>query len=357
MTGNKGEWSELYVLLKLLAEGKLYAGDENVNKIESIYYDILKVIKKQREDNLTFIRNGSVKIFSQLQQAVIAEIPISEFMEKAQFLFNKIKNEGKGAFSVPELELFTDRIKCTSLKGSSNNKTDIMLVVHDAVTGSDPLLGFSIKSRLGSSSTLLNASLATNFVYKVIGKNLSEIQVNDFNNEEKFKNKFAMLDLIGARLGFCGVDSPAFAANLMLVDTKMPLIVGNMLENYYRGKAKNVSELARYCAEENCCRVSENSKVLFYSYKIKEFLTNVALGMMPATYWDGKYEATGGYIIVKEDGDILCYHIYNRNDFRDYLYKNTKFETASTGRNRFGTIYTVNNEQFLKLNLQIRFLH
>lgn len=93
MTGNKGEWSELYVLLKLLAEGKLYAGDENVNKIESIYYDILKVIKKQREDNLTFIRNGSVKIFSQLQQAVIAEIPISEFMEKAQFLFNKIKRE------------------------------------------------------------------------------------------------------------------------------------------------------------------------------------------------------------------------------------------------------------------------
>ena len=56
-------------------------------------------------------------------------------------------------------------------------------------------------------------------------------------------------------------------------------------------------------------------------------MTIIALGMMPASQWKGKYEATGGYIIVKEDGDILCYHIYNRNEFREYLYNNTKFDT------------------------------
>ena len=30
LTGNKGEWSEIYVLFKLLAEGKLYAADEHL---------------------------------------------------------------------------------------------------------------------------------------------------------------------------------------------------------------------------------------------------------------------------------------------------------------------------------------
>ena len=31
---NKGEWSEVYVFLKLLAEGKLYAADKDLKKIE-----------------------------------------------------------------------------------------------------------------------------------------------------------------------------------------------------------------------------------------------------------------------------------------------------------------------------------
>lgn len=39
------------------------------------------------------------------------------------------------------------------------------------------------------------------------------------------------------------------------------------------------------------------------------------LGMMPSKVWDGQMNATGGYQVVKEDGDMLCYPIYNRNDF------------------------------------------
>jgi len=32
ITGNKGEWSEAYVFLKLLGDGKLYAADQNLKK-------------------------------------------------------------------------------------------------------------------------------------------------------------------------------------------------------------------------------------------------------------------------------------------------------------------------------------
>ena len=32
LSGNKGEWSELYVLLKLLSTGELYAADEKLQK-------------------------------------------------------------------------------------------------------------------------------------------------------------------------------------------------------------------------------------------------------------------------------------------------------------------------------------
>ncbi len=95
--------------------------------------------------------------------------------------------------------------------------------------------------------------------------------------------------------------------------------------------------------------------VPFYKYKIKRFLTDVVLGMMPSKVWTGVYDATGGYLIVKEDGEMLCYHIYNRNQFEDYLFNNTKLETASSSRHAFGKIFEENGELYFRLNLQIRF--
>ncbi|NLB89535.1 MAG: HpaII family restriction endonuclease, partial [Syntrophomonadaceae bacterium] len=38
ITGNKGEWSEVYTFFKLLSDGRLYAADADLNKIEDIYY-------------------------------------------------------------------------------------------------------------------------------------------------------------------------------------------------------------------------------------------------------------------------------------------------------------------------------
>ena len=40
-TANKGEWSEIYALFKLLGEKRVYAGDGNLNKIEDLFYPIL----------------------------------------------------------------------------------------------------------------------------------------------------------------------------------------------------------------------------------------------------------------------------------------------------------------------------
>ena len=59
--------------------------------------------------------------------------------------------------------------------------------------------------------------------------------------------------------------------------------------------------------------------------------------------------------VVKEDGDIICYHFFDRNDLEDYLFFNTRFETPSTSRHLFGNIYQENDEYLLKLNLQVRF--
>ena len=77
--------------------------------------------------------------------------------------------------------------------------------------------------------------------------------------------------------------------------------------------------------------------------------------MMPSKVWTGEYDATGGYLIVKADGEIVCYHVYNKNEFENYLFTSTKLETASSSKHKFGEVYEENGEFFIKLNLQIRF--
>ena len=37
LTGNKGEWSEIYAFLRLLEMGKLYAADAELNKIDTVF--------------------------------------------------------------------------------------------------------------------------------------------------------------------------------------------------------------------------------------------------------------------------------------------------------------------------------
>lgn len=44
VTGNKGEWSEIYTLFKLLGERELYAGNAELDKLDVIY-PILSVLR------------------------------------------------------------------------------------------------------------------------------------------------------------------------------------------------------------------------------------------------------------------------------------------------------------------------
>lgn len=92
-----------------------------------------------------------------------------------------------------------------------------------------------------------------------------------------------------------------------------------------------------------------------YTYKIKELLCASALGMTPGREWNGNESATGGYIIVKRDGDVLCYHLYNRNFFKDYLLKNTNIDRPSATRHDYGYVFKADYKYFIDLNIQIRF--
>ena len=276
---------------------------------------------------------------------------------------SKIKTNS-GTFSVPEIEAFMQIINCLSLKAASSVKTDITIVVHDQRTGLQPSLGFSIKSQLGSPSTLLNAGETTNFIYKIEGDLLSKQDVEYVNSLFVKRGKKLSKDIKGriktiyekkAKLSFVNTQKQIFSNNLILIDSLLLQILASILLQFASSNYSSLLDLVTITEKENPLKFDTTNKHLFYSYKIKRFLTDIALGMMPSKVWTGEYEATGGYLIVKADGDVLCYHVYDKNEFENYLLANTKLETASSSRHAFGDIYEENGQLYFKLNLQIRF--
>mgnify|MGYP002599797408 CR=1 FL=1 len=356
MTGNIGEWSELYTFFKLLADGKLYAADENTNKIPEIYYDILKVLRSEKNSNLEYRRDTEIKVINAETGELICSVPIKSFADQTDKLLAdmKSKKDTEGAFELPDTWHFAESISCRSLKAKSQDKADIHLMVHDIMSGRDDTFGFSIKSQLGSPSTLFNASGTTNFIYTVTDHILSQDEIDRFNEIKKFKQKFEYLYSLGANIEFDDVDNKTFGFNLKMVTLEMPEVFAEMMKVYYEGKANKISEITEIVAKSGIVNTINNG--VYLKHKVKTLLTNIALGMVPGTLWTGDYEATGGYIIVKEDGDVVCYHIYNRNAFMNYMFDNTRFDTPSQSRHGFGKIYEKDGQRYLKLNVQIRFV-
>lgn len=356
LKGNKGEWSEIYTLFKLLGDTQVCGGDAYLKRIEDVVYPIIKIIRKECDSIFNYEVNGNVIIVSSKDKTW--NIPIESFKAKALILFEEITKSVGTTFSINEIEAFMNSFCCHKIKADSYDKSDIKIIIHDFRTGLNPLLGFSIKSQLGGNSTLFNASRATNFCYEILGADLSNAdiaEINSINTSSKIRDRIALLIEKGVMLSYKHIDCSTFRNNLVLIDSSLPIILAEVLKIFYTTKMRNISDIVHAVELENPLNFDSTQNHKFYEYKIKKFLTDIALGMVPTKIWDGKYDATGGYLVVKKDGDIICYHIYNKNEFENYLFNNTHLETPSSTRNNFGQVMSINDEMFFKLNLQIRF--
>lgn len=120
LKGNKGEWSEIYVFLKLLADGKLYSADENLEIIENIYYPIIKILRTETENKRDYFINGDIEIFDAENETLLMKIPVIDFVENSKKLFNYLKSSSGRSFSFLDIESFLESIDVKNLTGLKN---------------------------------------------------------------------------------------------------------------------------------------------------------------------------------------------------------------------------------------------
>ena len=359
LTGNKGEWSELYVLFKLLSEGRLYAADEAFRKSE-VYFPVLSVLREETKGTRTeYETGGRVKIY--INDEAVTTVDATDIEDEAQYFLQELQSAPRGSgLAFARTEEFARGMFVFRLSAPAADKSDILVHLRDVYTGHCPTVGFSIKSELGDSPTLLNAGRTTNFIYRISGAAdafLAEETAPYGSAGERrratIREKIAALVQDGRRFVYEGMENPVFRDNLLLIDSNMDRMVAETLLYFYRDGISLCADMVERLTQDDPLSFGNRYA---YAYKFKKLLSSVALGMKPATVWNGEDEATGGYIVVTREGDVVAYHLYNRNHFENYLLSHTRYETASTTRHRFGTLYEENGAVFMKLNLQIRFI-
>lgn len=350
---NKGEWSEIYTFAYLLSSGMLYAADKDLNKIEQIYFPVLKVIREETAgEPIDYTTGDVIRIYKGEQ--LLKEVNKADFSAVVNEMYREIP-QGSRAFEIPSVDAFFDSVYCYKVKEASNKKQDITLQLHDINTGITPICGFSIKSYLGANPTLINPGENTNFTYTI--NNCSDalmVEVNAINTPRKLIDKMSRLIQAGCTFNLHNDSiSPQFIENLQYIDTVMPNFVNLMvLYTYYYG-LRHTRDIIAKMQENNPLGFSNPH---MYVYKFKKLLGAWALGLTPErTDWMGTEDANGGYITVKNDGSVVCYHLYNRPDFEQYLFDYTYFDKPSTSKYHYFNIYKEDGVYKIKLCLQVRF--
>jgi hypothetical protein len=355
---NKGEWSEFYAFLKILSEKKLSAADKNLNIIPNKFFIFQKVFKDEKgQKSKIFDLTGKEILILDKEGSLLKEIKANHVSSKTLRIFEKIKSEDNTTFEIDEAQHLLEDLLCTTIKADNTSKADIEAEIYDRISDTVTPLGFSVKSIVGGASTLLNAGKTTNFIYKVNGLNPALInQINSIETRSKVQDRIKAIIDNGGKLEFKALARKEFESNLKKIDTIFPEFMAQMVLDFFSSKVNKVDDLVKSLSTNKYLKEKYGLSYSDYEFKVKNFLHSTALGMVPSKVWDGFTKAHGGYIVVRNDGIVICYHLYNRDEFLYYLYENTKLESASTNRHGYGSLYQEEDEILFNLNLQIRFI-
>jgi hypothetical protein len=353
LVGNVGEWSEIFVVLSLLADGQINLANLDLSPRDDGHLSVVEVHRNSPMGQLSFVIDESDRESIRLAGSDEVICTRSEITESASQLFAALKIGGS-SIQMPQLESLLARMRTYQLAAPSSGKTDLSVVVRDGRTGGLSLMSFSVKSQVGGAATLLNASGATSFCYPVTGKE-SEIQLLEALGREP-QQIIAHSRDNEIQIGSGRPLNAAFETNLRMVDSGMPTMVAVMLFGHFAGEGTLVSDVAEYLEVIDPLGIGEANASTFYTHKIKDLLVDLALGLTPSKKWDGSYKVNAGHLIVNKLGQVVCLLFDDRDIFREYLFLNTKFDRGSKSRHNYGGIRRDGAGVFLDLNLQIRFI-
>lgn len=374
---NNGEWAEVYIFFKVIADRKLYTADSDFNPIKDVYLDVLSVIREETKGEIYKYKTGDV-VTILLNHEPVGQVPVSEFIKYKNLLWKLLEENTETTFTSEEVERFLNSISIFNPKSPAQiiskfcgGTVDIVIETKDR-SGVNRVLGFSCKSDLRTSSTLLNASGEnTNFIFEVNGP-MDDEKMEHFNSifkETKRKgiichniataDRMQYLHEIGCTIDFWKTSKQLANTNLIKCGgMEMPSIVAGMLKKFYFeniGGSTTMADCIEYLAKNDIVGYGFDDLKDTYHGKIAHLLLCTFTGMRLGSPWNGRQEVNGGYIVVKNNGDVVAFHSTIADEFKDFLIAKIIMECPSHSRHKDMVIYKDGNRYLLKLALQLRF--
>lgn len=345
-TKNKGEWGEAYAIVNLALNKQIFACDRSLVALGGTHnYDINHItLNKAGDESKKITLSPSLNSIKATFDGKSNEITDNELQLISESILKKIK-ESTGTFEIPEVEYFWEKLFHPKLKSKSASKRDITVSLKNPEKGEPSEYGFSIKSDLGNKPSLLNASGATNFLFKA---------PSDFNpNPPTVEAKELGRAVKSLNLQLLGPVNEKYKSNLSSIDQNLSDLLSYILIEYY-GSADSTSNLNSLLSLVEAANPLNISDVSRYKKILVTFLEATALGMVPNKVWNKTFDADGGILVIKKNGEIVSFYredTKSKDELLEYLSENTLLETPSKTRHKFGKLET---DKSFKLNLQIR---
>lgn len=378
LAGNKGEWAEIYIFLKLLVDGKVFAADKNMQKIAERYLKILRIFREEIKDHkLEYIPGATIHVVTDGEPAC-PPLEASDVSRAKDRVWSLISSTKRGTISDQATQDFLRKMCIAKLKspadgdGFFGGTKDIVMEVEDYKTGIASIVGFSCKSDFSGQATLFNASKNnTNFLFRIEGE-IDDALAAEFNgmfdargNKQVVATarRMRLLKDRNCKLVFERAVEPAARRNLAMVGGReMASTIAEMLRHYYydgEGAAAycSIADLVHWVAEQNVGGVEDLGGVEdVYWYQVSHLLYAMFTGMRLGSAWSGRSSVNGGYIVARGDGEVLAYHTCIADEFMDFLVQRLALEQPSHSRHLSMQIEKGTDGKFyIKLPLQIRF--
>jgi DNA (cytosine-5)-methyltransferase 1 len=343
---NRGEWTEAYVFLRLLGDGRLYGASADLRKDSLTYIDVINIIRDEPDKYMIFerfIKDNAAFVQSSKNGDILKIITAPELSERAAYLYEQIKtvNSGERKIKIPDVQRYLEELSIDSPKANLSEsakkrfgaKTDIIVTTEDSFDHIKTVGGFSIKSHIGSSPTLFNCSQTSGFIYKIVGCDIQGM--HRLNYKEDFLSIISSIKQDYA-LEYVGCRNEVFEQNIRVVDSRMDEILQEALlinVGYFDSPdSTSITDVCTSLAIRNPVHV-RNPQV-FYEAKLKAFLFASFAGMTASTDWNGRKKLTGGYIDVDREGELLYYRAISDDIFENYLFKHTYLDRPDRGVNK-----------------------
>lgn len=352
----KSEWSGIYTFFTLLADGKIAKGNADVKNSDE--YFPIAMIQRTEHDSIRnyYIENDLIRISG---ESINKQIPREDFRTVAALILEAVKaSSDENVMSPDGVEEFLDEIAIYNLEAKTEDRTDLSIAFFSADA---PPTGFSIRSRIGRINPLLDGGRTANIKFELTGAKFPNPTVNKVNaleTPDEVADRMMMIERLGGILKYSDVADRVFRCNLLMIDLHFPRLLGEMLRIMHLDGVTRINELTEIMKNINPLKIKDEliNKHHFYEFKMKQFLSALALGMRPAKIYNGTDSAVEGIILVAGNGQLYCYHKSDKKTFEDFLYYNTRFEKGSTEKDKYGFLEKENGIFYFKLNAKIGFL-